>query len=65
MSAIGTDRLCRSVYKDFRCWRLTGGASARWILLSLTQNGSSVVTISRGAAGIIMGYLELFDFGEG
>jgi hypothetical protein len=42
MSAIGTDRLCRSVCKDFRCWRLTGGASARWILLSLTQSGHTM-----------------------
>src|SRR5215472_14508066 len=28
MSAVGTDRLFRPVRKDFRCWRLTGGAAA-------------------------------------
>jgi len=37
MSAIGTERLCRPVAKYFRCWRLTGGAAARPILLSLSS----------------------------
>ena len=38
MSAIGTDRLCGGVHKHFRCWRQTGGAAARPILLSLTRS---------------------------
>src|SRR5215472_13766117 len=37
MSAIGTDRLCRPVRKNFRCWRLSGGAAARPILLSMSS----------------------------
>src|SRR6516165_4242649 len=30
----GTDRLCRPIRKHFRCWRLTGDAAVRPILLS-------------------------------
>ena len=36
MSVDGTDRLCRSARKHFRCLRLTGSAAVRLILLSLT-----------------------------
>ena len=42
-SVYGTERLCRSVGEHFRCWRLTGGAAAKPILLSL----SSRPTIAR------------------
>jgi hypothetical protein len=37
MSAIGTHRLSRRVQRDFRCWSLTGTATAVPIFLSLTQ----------------------------
>jgi hypothetical protein len=39
MSAIGTDRLCRQVREQFRCWSLTGTATAVAIFLSLTLSG--------------------------
>jgi hypothetical protein len=38
MSAIGTHRLSRRVQRDFRCWSLTGTATAVPIFLSLTQS---------------------------
>jgi hypothetical protein len=37
MSAIGTHRLSRRVPRHFRCWSLTGTATAVPIFLSLTQ----------------------------
>ena len=41
MSAIGTDRLCRPLGKQVRCWRLTGCVAAVLILLCLTHCGRS------------------------
>ena len=38
MSAIGTDRLCQSVGKYFRCWRLTGSQVAVLVLLSFVES---------------------------
>ena len=37
MPVSGTDRLCRPLCKHFCYWKLSDGASARLILLSLTQ----------------------------
>src|SRR5215472_10986172 len=46
-SGYGTHRLRRPVCKHFRCWRLTGGAAARPILLSLTQTGITEISQSQ------------------
>jgi len=47
-----------------RCSRVTA-ARAAYFLHDQDPKRKFCVNISRGAAGIIMGYLELFDFGEG
>ena len=41
MPVSGTDRLCRPLCKHFCYWKLSDGASARLILLSLTQSRPS------------------------
>ena len=46
-----------------RCSRVTA-ARAAYFLHDQDPKRKFCVNISRGAAGIIMGYLELFDFGE-
>jgi hypothetical protein len=50
MSSIGTDRLYRPVPNHFRCWRLTGCATAVPILLMLTNAVIRVVATSRRCA---------------
>jgi hypothetical protein len=65
MSGIGTERLCRPVNKHFHYWRLTGPICDGAGLSQFDPKRKFCVNISRGTAGIIMGYLELFDFGEG
>ena len=47
-----------------RCSRVTA-ARAAYFLHDQDPKRKFCVNISRGAAGIVMGYLELFDFGEG
>ena len=46
-----------------RCSRVTA-ARAAYFRHDQDPKRKFCVNISRGAAGIIMGYLELFDFGE-